>query len=93
MADKAKIAISELTKYDLFLHKRQVWRTLGKLLPDSHSVTAQMVATVEDGTEVCLENADFTEHLLVEPYQGELPCYGRIYPPPSISDYERSKFK
>lgn len=68
-----KVAIKDIPVNGLFIRKKKVWRSLGKLNPTSHSVTAQRVLRNEDGTELCMENADFTEHLLVKPYEGEVP--------------------
>lgn len=90
---RQRIVISELDKHDLFLYKKQVWRSLGKLLPESHSVTAQRVAVNQHGCEVCLENADFTEHLLVEPYKGDVPSIKQGAEHHSYSEYYLSKQK
>lgn len=80
-----KIGIKDIPVDGLFLYRKKVWRSMGKLLEGSHSVTAQRVLKNEHGTEVNMENADFTEHLLVEPYDGEVPtnrythCYEKSY--------------
>ena len=54
-------------------HRKQVWRSLGKLRAESHSTTAQKVFMNEHDTEVSTENADFIDGLKVTPYDGELP--------------------
>lgn len=86
---RQRVALSELAKDSLFLYKKQVWRSLGILIEEHHSVTAQRVSVSEDGTEVVEQNADFTKYLLVEPYDGKLPkkSEGRK----SISDYQLRK--
>jgi len=70
---RPKVEIITIPVDGLFLYRNKVWRSLGKLVETSHSVTAQRVLKNEHGTEVNMENADFTEHLLVEPYDGEVP--------------------
>lgn len=86
---RQRIVLSELAKDSLFLYKKQVWRSLGTLVEGSYSVSAQRVSVSEDGTEVVEENADFSKHLLVEPYNGNLPkkSEGRK----SLSDYQNRK--
>lgn len=83
---RQRIVLSELAKDSLFIYKKQVWRSLGILVEGSHSISAQRVSVSEDGTEVVEENADFSKHLLVEPYNGNLPMKseGRK----SLSDYQ-----
>lgn len=90
---RQRIVLSELSKHTLFLYRNQVWRVLGKLIPDSHSVTVQKVAINQHGAEVCLENADFTEHLLVEPYEGTPPAIEDDYQYYSYSEYELLKHR
>lgn len=68
-----KIEIKSLPEHGLFLHRNQVWRSMGKLLPESHSITAQRVVLNEEGIELNNENADFIDSLLVIPYLGEVP--------------------
>lgn len=68
-----KIEIKNLPEHGLFLHRNQVWRSMGKLIPESHSITAQRVVLNEEGIELNNENADFIETLLVIPYFGEVP--------------------
>lgn len=68
-----KIEIKNLPVHGLFLHRNQVWRSMGKLLPESHSVTAQRVVLNEEGIELNNENADFIDSLRVTPYNGEVP--------------------
>lgn len=84
-----RIALSELAKDSLFLYKKQIWRSLGSLVKGSHSVTAQRVSVSKDGTEVVEENADFSKHLLVEPYNGKLPMKSEERK--SLSDYQIRK--
>lgn len=90
---RQRIVITGLTKHDLFLYRKQVWRSLGKLRPESHSVTAQRVAVNQYGCEVCLQNADFTEHLLVEPYKGDVPSIKQGVERYEYSQYELTKWK
>lgn len=68
-----KIEIKNLPEHGLFLHRNQVWRSMGKLIPESHSITAQRVVLNEEGIELSNENADFIDTLLVIPYFGEVP--------------------
>ena len=68
-----KIEIKNLPEHGLFLHRNQVWRSMGKLIPESHSVTAQRVVLNEEGIELNDENADFIDSLRVTPYNGEVP--------------------
>lgn len=35
-----KIEIKNLPEHGLFLHRNQVWRSMGKLIVTSHSITA-----------------------------------------------------
>lgn len=90
---RQRIVISELAKHDLFLYRKQVWRSLSKLRPESHSITAQRIAVNQHGCEVCLENADFNEHLLVEPYKGDVPKIEQGVERYSYSEYELTKWK
>lgn len=68
-----KIEIKNLPEHGLFLHRNQVWRSMGKLIVTSHSTTAQRVVLNKEGIELNNENADFIETLLVTPYLGEVP--------------------
>lgn len=68
-----KIEIKDLPKHGLFLHHNQVWRSMGKLIPESHSITAQRVVLNEEGIELNNENADFIDSLRVTPYFEEVP--------------------
>jgi hypothetical protein len=68
-----KIEIKNLPEHGLFLHRNQVWRSMGKLIVTSHSITAQRVVLNKEGIELNNENADFIETLLVTPYLGEVP--------------------
>ena len=70
-----KVEVRTIPLYGLFIHRKQVWRSLGKLRAESHSTTAQMVFMNEHDTEVSTENADFIDGLKVTPYDGELPKY------------------
>lgn len=69
----AKTEIKNLLEHGLFLHRNQVWRSMGKLIPESHSVTAQRVVLNKEGIELNDENADFIDSLRVTPYNGEVP--------------------
>lgn len=68
-----KIEIKNLPEHGLFLHRNQVWRSMGKLIPESHSITAQRVVLNKEDIELNNENADFIDTLLVTPYFGEVP--------------------
>lgn len=68
-----KIEIKNLPEHGLFLHHNQVWRSMGKLIVTSHSITAQRVVLNKEDIELNNENADFIETLLVTPYLGEVP--------------------
>ena len=75
-----KVEVRTIPLHGLFIHRKQVWRSLGKLRAESHSTTAQKVFMNEHNTEVSTENADFIDGLKVTPYDGELPKiskYGR----------------
>ena len=68
-----KVEVKIIPLYGLFIHRKQVWRSLGKLRAESHSISAQKVYMNEYNTEVYTENADFIDGLKVTPYYGELP--------------------
>ena len=68
-----KIEIKNLPEHGLFLHRNQVWRSMGKLIVTSYSITAQRVVLNKEDIELNNENADFIETLLVTPYLGEVP--------------------
>ena len=68
-----KVEVRTIPLHGLFIHRKQVWRSLGKLRAESHSTTAQKVFVNEHDTEVSTENADFIDGLKVTPYDGELP--------------------
>lgn len=82
-----KVEIKDISTDGLFLYRNKVWRSLGKLAKTSLSMTAQRVLKNIKGTEVCMENADFAEHLLVEPYEGEVPTNRYTYGC-SMSEYQ-----
>lgn len=86
-----KVEIVTIPVDDLFIYKKQVWRSLGKLINDSHSVTAQKVKINKYGTEVVVGTADFIETLLVEPYDGEVPTLGENEIAGSASQYQVTK--
>lgn len=91
ISTKHKVRISTIPKHGLFLHKKQVWRSLGRLSPESHSVTAQRVAVNQHGSEVCLQNADFIGRFLVEPYKGDVPIIEQGIERYPYSEYNLSK--
>lgn len=68
-----KVEIKDIPRYGLFIYRKEVWRSLGKLRAESHSTSAQKVFMNEHGTEVYTANADFIDGLKVTPYEGELP--------------------
>lgn len=63
-----KVEVRTIPLHGLFIHSKQVWRSLGKLRAESHSTTAQKVFMNELDTEVSTENADFIDGLKVTPY-------------------------
>ena len=69
----AKVEVKTIPLHGLFIYRKQVWRSLGKLRAESHSTSAQKVFMNEHNTEVYTENADFIDGLKVIPYEGELP--------------------
>lgn len=70
-----KVEIKDIPRYGLFIYRKDVWRSLGKLRAESHSTLAQKVFINEYNTEVSTENADFIDSLKVTPYEGECPKY------------------
>jgi len=88
---RQRIVISEFPNDALFIYKKHVWRSLGKLRKESHSVTAQKVKMNKYGTEVVVDTADFSEHILVEPYDGKVPMLGENEIASSKSQYQVSK--
>lgn len=68
-----KVEIKDIPKGGLFIYRKEVWRSLGKLLSSSHSCTAQKVFVNKHDTEVYTANADFSDHFKVRPYVGKLP--------------------
>ena len=69
---ETKVEVKTIPLHGLFIHRKQVWRSLGKLRAESHSTSAQKVFMNEHNTEVSTENADFIDGLKVTPYD-ELP--------------------
>ena len=80
-----KVEVKTIPLHGLFIYRKQVWRSLGKLRAESHSTSAQKVYMNEYNTEVYTENADFIDGLKVTPYNGELPKYADC----SQSHYQR----
>ena len=70
---ETKVEVKTIPLHGLFIHRKQIWRSLGKLRAESHVTSAQKVYMNEHGTEVYTENADFIDGLKVIPYDGELP--------------------
>lgn len=60
---ETKVEVKTIPLHGLFIHRKQVWRSLGKLRAESHSTTAQKVFMNEHNTEVSTENADFIDGL------------------------------
>lgn len=56
-----KVEIKTIPLHGLFIHRNEVWRSLGKLRAESHSTSAQKVFMNEHGTEVYTANADFID--------------------------------
>lgn len=84
----AKVEVKTIPLHGLFIYRKQVWRSLGKLRAESHSTSAQKVYMNEYNTEVYTENADFIDGLKVTPYNGELPKISK-YADCSQSHYQR----
>lgn len=70
---ETKIEIKAIPEHGLFIYRKRVWRSMGKLMPESYSITAQRVVLNKDGIELNNENADFIDSLRVTPYFGEVP--------------------
>ena len=70
---EVKVEIKTIPEHGLFIYRKQVWRSMGKLIAESHSTTAQRVVLNKDGIELNNENADFIDNLRVTPYNGEVP--------------------
>ena len=83
---KTKVEVKTIPLHGLFIHRKQVWRSLGKLRAESHVTSAQKVYMNEYNTEVYTENADFIDGLKVTPYDGELPRISKYVG--SISYYQ-----
>ena len=83
----AKVEVKTIPLHGLFIHRKQVWRSLGKLRAESHVTSAQKVFINEHNTEVYTENADFIDGLKVIPYDGELPKISK-YADCSMSHYQ-----
>lgn len=49
---EAKVEVKTIPLHGLFIHRKQVWRSLGKLRAESHSTSAQKVFMNEHNTEV-----------------------------------------
>jgi hypothetical protein len=82
-----KVEVKTIPLHGLFIYRKQVWRSLGKLRAESHSTSAQKVYMNEYNTEVYTENADFIDGLKVTPYNGELPKISK-YADCSMSHYQ-----
>lgn len=83
---ETKVEVKTITLHGLFIHRKQVWRSLGKLRAESHSTSAQKVFINYHNTEISTENADFIDGLKVTPYDGELPRISKNFG--SISYYQ-----
>lgn len=54
-----KVEVRTIPLYGLFIHRKQVWRSLGKLRAESHSTTAQKVFnTIDEAREYVGEPCD-----------------------------------
>lgn len=84
---ETKVEVKTIPLHGLFIHRKLVWRSLGKLRAESHSTSAQKVYMNEYNTEVYTENADFIDGLKVTPYNGELPKISK-YANCSMSHYQ-----
>ena len=83
-----KVDIKDIPRYGLFIYRKEIWRSIGKLVKDSHSITAQKVFVNEYGSEVCTDNADFSESFKIKPYTGDLNLLPKGKHS-SIGDYQR----
>ena len=45
-----KVEVKTIPLHGLFIHRKEVWRSLGKLRVESHSISAQKVFMNEHGT-------------------------------------------
>lgn len=70
---KTRVEIKAIPEHGLFIYRKRVWRSMGKLISGSCSTTAQRVVLNKDGIELVDENADFIDSLRVTPYFGEVP--------------------
>lgn len=84
---ETKVEVKTIPLHGLFIHRKQVWRSLGKLRAESHSTSPQKVYMNEYNTEVYTDNADFIDGLKVTPYNGELPKISK-YADCSMSHYQ-----
>ena len=82
-----KVEVKTIPLHGLFIYRKQVWRSLGKMRAERHSTSAQKVYMNENNTEVYTENADFIDGLKVTPYDGELPKISK-YADCSMSYYQ-----
>lgn len=57
---RTKVEVRTIPLHGLFIHRKQVWRSLGKLRAESHSTTAQKVFMNEQDIKEFHEDA---EHL------------------------------
>lgn len=64
----AKVEVKTIPLHGLFIYRKQVWRSLGKLRAESHSTSAQKVYMNEHNTE-----ASYIVYL-----QGMYKRYGNI---------------
>ena len=62
-----KVKMKDIPKGGLFIYRKEVWRSLGKLLASSHSCTAQKAFVNEYGTEIKCEFKPF-DKVLVRDY-------------------------
>ena len=70
---KTRVEIKTIPEHGLFIHRKQVWRSMGKLIPESHFTTAQRVVLNKDGIALNDGDADFIDSLRVIPYFREVP--------------------
>lgn len=68
-----KVQIKAIGAGGLFIHRKRLLRSMGYLVPGSHSITAERIKTIADHAhfEVYDEAADFADELLVEPCGAE----------------------
>lgn len=69
-----KVQLKEIGAGGLFIHRKQLWRSLGYLCEGSHTVTAERIQTIADhrhGEVYDTPAADYSDAMMVEPCGAE----------------------